>query len=100
MSIVRLDKIHAGVTGNLESVLVYTDDTKATLQPKFSNGLLVTLGDVNPEGKGREVHEAMPTTAETATGAILLVANTELLYDEKLKLDDYVNGEGQVVRAY
>lgn len=101
MAILRLDKIHAGATGNIESVVVYADNTYAVAHEDFDNGLFVTLGGIDENGYGREVHSASPTTAETGlTAEILLVASPEVMYDEKKGLDDFKNLEGEVARAY
>lgn len=99
MAIVRLDKVLAGANGNIESVIVYTNEETATLKKDFTNGLFVNLGEVNAEGAGREVHEAYPT-AKDGEAEALLVANPELSYDESVALDEYENRQGQAVRAY
>lgn len=96
MAIVRLDKVHAGATGNIESVVVYNGSEALA---DFANGLFVTLGEL--EGIGREVHKAEVTTAENGvTDEVLLVSAPEITYDERISLYDFKNEAGDVVRAY
>lgn len=100
MSIVRLDKVHAGARGNIESVVVYEDDTYAVAKDNYANGLFVTLGPIDESGYGREVHASSPTTADAANGEILLVHAPELSYSVETPISDFVNEANDVVRAY
>lgn len=96
MAIVQLDKILAGANGNIESVVVYTDDTYATPKKDFANGLFVALGKLEEGNReARQAHVAKGDEEE-----ILLVHTPELMYDEKKKLRDFVNIEGKKARAY
>lgn len=94
MGIVRRDKTLAGYNGNIESVLV----VNATAD--YSNGVMVTLGGLADANKyGREVKEARLTTAGE-NGETLMVISPELMYDESLGLEDFVNKEDKIARAY
>ena len=96
MAIVQLDKILSGVNGNIESVIVHSDDTMTSKLKDYTNGVFVAtkgLAEGNREAKNAFL-------AKGDEGEILLVHAPELMYDEKKKLREFRNGEGQVVRAY
>ena len=96
MAIVQLDKILSGVNGNIESVIVYNEDTYTTHLKDYTNGVFITAGGL--EEGNREAKKA--TLAKGTESDILLVHAPELMYDEKKKLRDFRNKEGQAVRAY
>lgn len=98
MALVNLDKIRSGAVGNLESVIVYTDETFTTLHEDFANGLLVELGGY-VDGK-REVRKAYPVKDSAAGKEVLLIATPELDYDERLNKEQFVNKKGQIARAF
>lgn len=90
MSIVQRDKVLSSYNGNIESVLV--TDAGAT----YTNGLFVTLGGL--AGQGREVKEA--TLATDASEDALLIDSPEVMYEAGKHLDDFVNEEDEVARAF
>lgn len=96
MAIVQLDKILSGVSGNIESVVVYNEDTHTTHLKDYTNGVFVVAGEL--EEGNREAKKA--SFAKGDESDILLVHAPELMYDEKKKLRDFRNGEGQAVRGY
>lgn len=90
MSIVWRDKVLSSYNGNIESVVV-TD-----AGGDYPNGLFVTLQ--GPLEGHREVKEAKLTTAD-ATDA-LLIASPEVFYENGKEIDDFMNEEGGVARAF
>lgn len=96
MTLVNLDKVLSGNAGNIESVIVYADNTAAVALPDYTNGLFVGIAGL-AEGH-REAKIAFP--AAGTEDEILLVASPELSYDERLTKEDYKNAEGSVARAY
>lgn len=103
MAIVNLDKVLSGVNGNLESVIVYDKDKKQVAD--YANGLIVKLEayieafdtEVAITRVG-EVHGA--TLSADGTGDVLLAHAPELSYDEKVRLRDFKNEAGKVIRGY
>lgn len=96
MTLVNLDKVLSGRAGNIESVIVYADNTATVALPDYTNGLFVGVAGL-AEGH-REAKIAFP--AKGTEYDILLVASPELSYDERLTKEDYKNAEGSVSRAY
>lgn len=97
MAIVRKDKLLAGYNGNLESVIVH--DNAGTSQVSTTNGVFVVVEGLM-EGQ-REVKKARLADVDDVALDVLLVHNSEVMYDErKYKLDDFVIAEGKVARAY
>lgn len=96
MAIVQLDKILSGANGNIESVVVYTDDTVADKLKDYTNGVFVVTKGL--EKGNREAKKAFLAKGDETD--ILLVHSPELMYDEKKKLRDFKLGEGEVARAY
>lgn len=93
MSIVWRDKVLSSYNGNIESVLIQDAEGNNIEVP---NGVFVTLGDL--AGMGREVKVA--TLGADEDGDALLVASPEVLYESGKELDDFVNEEGKVARAF
>lgn len=96
MTLVNLDKVLSGRAGNIESVIVYADNTAAVALPDYTNGLFVGIAGL-AEGH-REAKIAFPS--DGTDDEILLVASPELSYDERLTKEDYKNAQGSVARAY
>lgn len=98
MAILRKDKLFAGYNGNLESVIVHNNG--GTAEVEVTNGVLVVVEGLM-EDKGREVKKArLAGTADHASD-VLLVHNSEVMYDErKYKLADFRIKAGKVARAY
>ena len=96
MTLVNLDKVLSGRAGNIESVIVYADNTATVALPDYTNGLFVGVAGL-VEGH-REAKIAFPSAGTESE--ILLVSSPELSYDERLTKEDYKNAEGSVARAY
>lgn len=96
MTLVNLDKVLSGNAGNIESVIVYADNTATVALPDYTNGLFVGVAGL-AEGH-REAKIAFPSAG--TEDEILLVSSPELSYDERLTKEDYKNAEGSVARAY
>lgn len=96
MTLVNLDKVLSGHAGNIESVIVYADNTATVALPDYTNGLFVGVAGL-AEGH-REAKIAFPSAG--TEDEILLVSSPELSYDERLTKEDYKNAEGSVARAY
>ena len=96
INIVWRDKVLSSYNGNIESVLI-VDDVKAEKPtPKEApNGVFVKLGAL--ADMGREVKLAELGADE---GEALLVASPEVLYEAGKELEDFVNEEGAVARAF
>lgn len=93
--IVRKDKLSAGYNGNLESVKVHNsaDEKVAT-----HNGVFVTVGGLL---EGRECKKATLAGEADVAKDVLLIHNSEVMYDERLgKLEDFVIEADVVARAY
>lgn len=97
MAIVRKDKMLAGYNGNLESVKVYNNAGSAEVE--ITNGVFVVVeGLLAGE---RETKKARLAGASDSTKDVLLVHNSEVMYDErKYKLADFRIAQGKVARAY
>lgn len=96
IKIVRKDKLLAGYNGNLESVIIHdsSDEEVAT-----SNGVFVTVGGLL-DGH-REIKKATLASEATKSEDVLLVHNSEVMYDERLnKLEDFIIEKGKAARAY
>jgi hypothetical protein len=96
MAIVRKDKLLAGYNGNLESVKIFNNagDTKV----EVTNGVFVVV-----EGllEGRETKKARLAGLADADLDVLLIHNSEVMYDERLsKLADFRIPADKVARAY
>jgi hypothetical protein len=66
---------------------------------EVENGVIVHLEGYE-EGE-REVIKAVAATSGSALGECAIIANPEVMYDERLKnLDQYINEAGKAVRAY
>lgn len=69
------------------------------VETQIDNGCVVALSGLM-EGE-REVHKAVTPAADTDLKKIVLIANPEVMYDERLKqLEDYYNEAGKVIRGY
>lgn len=90
MSILWRDKVLSSYNGNIESVIV-TDAGK-----DYPNGLMVTLK--GPAEGQREVKNAVLATA-TDTDAFL-ISTPEVLYESGKHIDDFLNEEDGVARAF
>ena len=96
MAIVRKDKLLAGYNGNLESVMVHNSTGNKV---PTTNGVFVTVGEYMT-GQ-REVVKGTLADLATAEQEVLLIHNSEVMYDERLyKIEDYIIPEGKVARAY
>lgn len=96
MAIVRKDKLLAGYNGNLESVIIHD---KAGEQVKSTNGVFVYVEGLL-EGQ-REVKKGILADVADVEKDVLLIHNSEVMYDERLyKLADFVIEAGKVARAY
>lgn len=96
MAIVRKDKLLAGYNGNLESVKIH-NSTGAKVAS--TNGVFVVL-DGYMEGQ-REVVKGVLADLNTADQEVLLIHNSEVMYDERLfKLEDFYIKADKVARAY
>lgn len=94
--IVRKDKLLAGYNGNLESVIIHDSNDEAI---ESSNGVFVTVGGLMT-GE-REVKKAVLGSEDTKAEDVLLIHNSEVMYDERLsKLEHFVIKAGKVARAY
>ena len=90
MSIVWRDKVLSSYNGNIESVVV--TDAGAN----YPNGIFVTLGKL-VEGE-REVKTA--TKAKSGKDDVLLIATPEVMYEAGAEIDDFLNKEEGVARAF
>ena len=96
MAIIRKDKLVAGYNGNLESVKVHNGQgTKVDT----TNGVFVFVEGLM-EGQ-REVAKATLADLATANKDVLLIHNSEVMYDERdYKLEDFYIKADKVARAY
>lgn len=96
MAIVRKDKLLAGYNGNLESVKVHNS---AGAKINTSNGVFVYVeGLMTGE---REVKKAVLGDLATANKDVLLIHNSEVMYDERdYKLADFYIKSDKVARGY
>ncbi|WP_405168525.1 hypothetical protein [Paenibacillus sp. FSL H3-0286] len=86
---VRLDKMQATYSGNIESVLLNVD---------LENGAITTIGGL-VDGKREVVHGATPVNVSAEE--VLLVASPEIVYEsDKHNILDFVNKAGKPARAY
>lgn len=97
MAIVQLDKILSGVSGNLEHVILYSDESKKTEHPDYTNGVFAVAEELH-EGE-RELKKAVLADGTKHTDILLLHA-PELMYDEKKKLREFMNVKGGATRGY
>lgn len=97
MAIVRKDKMLAGYNGNLESVKVHNTGGTATVET--TNGVFVVVeGLLAGE---RETKKARLAGATDFANDVLLIHNSEIMYDERLhKLADFRIKANKVARAY
>ena len=96
-SVVRTDNM-MGTTVNtyLDSVRFYDANNK---EAAIENGNVVVVGDLM--AGERELHKAVAPTAAAELKKIGLVANPEVIYDERKRgLDQYINEAGKNVRIY
>lgn len=97
MAIVRKDKMLAGYNGNLESVKVHNNAGTATVET--TNGVFVVVEGLM--AGERETKKARLAGATDFDKDVLLVHNSEVMYDErKYKLADFRIAQGKVARAY
>lgn len=94
--VVRTDRL-LGITNHAGIVSVkYYVDTTAT---EIENGNVVKVGDLM-EGE-REVYKATAPEADTPITEIALIADPEVMYDERKKaLYEFINEAGDIVRGY
>lgn len=97
MAIVRKDKMLAGYNGNLESVKVHNNGGTATVET--TNGVFVVVeGLLAGE---RETKKARLASSADVAKDVLLIHNSEVMYDERLhKLADFRIKQDKVARAY
>ena len=68
-------------------------------ETEIDNGCVVALSGLM-DGE-REVYKAVTPAANTAADKIVVIANPEVMYDERLKqLEDYYNEAGKTIRGY
>lgn len=103
MAIVQLDKVLSGVSGNLESVIAYSDATKQL--ENYPNGVFVEIGQYVEKADAKakitrvgEVRQGILSTK--GTGDVVMLHAPELQYDEKKFMRDFRNEAGKVVRGY
>ncbi|GIN25578.1 hypothetical protein [Bacillus licheniformis] len=97
MPIVRKDKMLAGYNGNLESVKIYNNE--GTQEVESTNGVFVVVEGLIP-GERETKKARLATDAEKALD-VLLIHNSEVMYDErKDKIADYRIEKGKAARAY
>lgn len=97
MAIVRKDKMLAGYNGNLESVKIHNNAGSLTVES--TNGVFVVVeGLLAGE---RETKKARLASEADHKLDVLLVHNSEVMYDErKYKLADFRIKADKVARAY
>lgn len=95
--VVRTDRMMGtDVAPMLRSMRFYGSDDKVA---EVENGVIVHLEGL--EDAQREVHKAVAATAGAKLTECALVANPEVMYDERLRnLDDYINEAGKAIRGY
>ncbi|MGD1416565.1 hypothetical protein OEJ84_23295 (plasmid) [Bacillus subtilis] len=97
MAIVRKDKLLAGYNGNLESVKIH--DNAGTTKVESTNGVFVVVEGLLPNE--RETKKARLADLEDVGLDVLLIHNSEVMYDERLyKIADYKISADKVARAY
>src|SRR5690606_13399048 len=97
MAVIRKDKLLAGYNGNLESVKIY--DNAGTEKVEVTNGVFVVVGDL--EAGEREVKKARLASEEDIGEEVVLIHNSEVMYDERLyKLRDFRIKADKVARGY
>lgn len=80
----------------LRSVRYMGDGTTET---EIDNGCVVALNGLM-EGE-REIHMGVTPAVDTPINRIVVIANPEVMYDERLKqLEDYYNEAGKAIRGY
>lgn len=96
-SVVRTDNLMGtDVSTYLDSVRFYNGSNELAA---IENGNVVLVGDLL--AGEREVHKATPVAANSDLKKVALVANPEVLYDERKRgLDQYINEAGKAVRVY
>lgn len=95
--IVRLDNM-LGTTANsyLDSIRFYDANNE---EAEIENGSVVLVGDLLQDE--RELHKATAVAANSDVKSVGLVANPEVMYDERLRdIVYYTNRAGQNVRIY
>jgi hypothetical protein len=98
MAILRKDKLLAGYNGNLESVIIHNNDGSEKDSVTTNGVLVVVEGLLAGE---RETKKARLADKDDAGQDVLLIHNSEVMYDERLsKLADFVIEAGKVARAY
>lgn len=97
MAIVRKDKLLAGYNGNLESVIIHDNEGKNLVES--TNGVFVVVEGLMPNE--REVKKARLASEADRASDVLLIHNSEVMYDErKYRLEDFRIKAGKVARAY
>lgn len=103
MAIVQLDKVLAGVSGNMESIIAYSDST--TQLADYTNGIFVEVGSFIEKADAKakvarfgEVKQGILSTK--GVGDVVMLHAPELQYDEKKLMRDFKNEKGKVVRGY
>jgi pSer/pThr/pTyr-binding forkhead associated (FHA) protein len=97
MAIVRKDKMLAGYNGNLESVKIHNNAGTAVVES--TNGVFVVVEGLMA-GERETKKARLAGTADHAKD-VLLVHNSEVMYDERqYKLADFRIKAGKVARAY
>lgn len=94
--VIRTDRLHGSDNG---ADLVSVRYSPAGTDTIIENGNVVLLGALDTSN--REVFVGATPAADSAIGKIAIVAEPEVLADERLKLlSDFRNEAGAVVRAY
>lgn len=89
-AIVKLDRVKAVYSGNIESVQYALD---------MENGSFITLGAL-VSGSSELYTAATPATATLTTEEVLLVASPEVIYTPGATLKDFTNLAGKPARAF
>lgn len=88
----RLVSVRYNVTSTVEGQTVYTPT-------EIENGSIVLLGDL--EEGSREIYVGTAPAANSELADVVLIANPEVMYDERLRgLDKYINPAGKAIRGY
>lgn len=95
--VARTDLMSASDVGpGLRSLRFYNAEN---VKAEVENGVIVVVGEME-EGH-REVHKATAAAAGADLSKCALIANPEVMYDERKKnLHEYINEAGKAVRGY
>ena len=96
-AVIRTDLMSGTYDASRLRSVLYMGDGSANME--IDNGCVVALNGLM-EGQ-REVYQGITPAANTKLNMIVVIANPEVMYDERLKqLEDYYNEAGKVIRGY